>query len=64
MRPAPVRLGDPLEVPGRTDQLIAGLIMKIGGGLVLWAVITWIWFSWALEEERSNRPPAPTKVVT
>jgi putative membrane protein len=47
-----------------TDQLIAGLIMKIGGGLVLWGVITWIWFSWALEEERSNRPPAPTKVVT
>jgi len=47
-----------------TDQLIAGLIMKIGGGLVLWGVITWIWFSWALEEERSNRPPEATKVIT
>lgn len=34
------------------DQLIAGLIMKIGGGLFLWAVIATIWFSWAAEEER------------
>jgi putative membrane protein len=34
------------------DQLIAGLIMKIGGGLFLWAVITTIWFRWAAEEER------------
>jgi putative membrane protein len=34
------------------DQLIAGLIMKIGGGLFLWAVITTIWFMWAAEEER------------
>lgn len=34
------------------DQLIAGLIMKIGGGFVLWGVITVIWFTWAAEEER------------
>jgi putative membrane protein len=36
------------------DQLIAGLIMKIGGGLVLWAVIGTIWFRWAAAEERST----------
>jgi len=42
-----------------TDQLIAGLIMKIGGGLVLWTVITVIFFSWALEEERSAAASYP-----
>jgi putative membrane protein len=40
------------------DQLIAGLIMKVGGGLVLWAIIATIWFRWAAAEERtSNRGP-------
>ncbi len=40
------------------DPLIAGLIMKVGGGLFLWAVIATIWFKWAAEEERtSNRGP-------
>ena len=38
----------------QTDQLIAGLIMKIGGGLVLWTAITVIWFTWAAEEERAG----------
>lgn len=42
-----------------TDQLIAGLIMKIGGGLVLWTVITVIFFRWALEEERSAAAARP-----
>lgn len=37
-----------------TDQVIAGLIMKIGGGIVLWTAITVIWFKWAGEEERSD----------
>ena len=37
------------------DQLIAGLIMKIGGGLFLWAVITTIWFRWAAAEERATK---------
>ena len=38
------------------DQLIAGLIMKIGGGVILWTAITVIFFRWALAEERANRP--------
>jgi putative membrane protein len=42
-----------------TDQLIAGLIMKIGGGLVLWTVITVIFFTWALEEERTAAASYP-----
>jgi putative membrane protein len=35
------------------DQLIAGLIMKIGGGAVLWTAIAVIFFRWAFEEERA-----------
>lgn len=38
------------------DQLIAGLLMKVGGGLLLWAVIATIWFRWAAAEERTARP--------
>jgi putative membrane protein len=38
------------------DQLIAGLIMKIGAGLMLWALIAVIFFRWAAAEERRNRP--------
>jgi putative membrane protein len=34
------------------DQRIAGLIMKIGGGLLLWLVIAVIFFRWAGEEDR------------
>jgi putative membrane protein len=33
-----------------TDQLIAGLIMKLVGGAILWAVIASIFFRWAREE--------------
>jgi len=42
-----------------TDQLIAGLIMKIGGGFLLWGVITVIFFTWALEEERAAEVSYP-----
>ena len=35
------------------DQLIAGLVMKIGGGAVLWTAIAVIFFTWAFEEERA-----------
>lgn len=38
-----------------TDQMVAGLIMKIGGGAVLWTAITVIFFKWAADEERSGR---------
>lgn len=42
-----------------TDQMIAGLIMKIGGGLLLWTVIAVIFFRWNAREER-----AETEVVS
>lgn len=34
------------------DQQVAGLIMKIGGGVVLWTAITVIFFKWAAEEKQ------------
>jgi putative membrane protein len=33
------------------DQRIAGLIMKIGGGLLLWSVIAYMFFRWSAKEE-------------
>ncbi|MFM7616696.1 MAG: cytochrome c oxidase assembly protein [Actinomycetes bacterium] len=42
---------DPLN-----DQLIAGLIMKIGAGLFIWSIIAVIFFRWAAAEELRNRP--------
>jgi putative membrane protein len=38
------------------DQQIAGLIMKIGAGLLLWMIIAVVFFRWASEEERANTP--------
>jgi putative membrane protein len=37
------------------DQRIAGLIMKIGAGLLLWLLIAVLFFRWAADEERGNR---------
>jgi putative membrane protein len=34
------------------DQRLAGLIMKIGAGLLLWMIIAVIFFRWAGEEDR------------
>jgi putative membrane protein len=33
-----------------TDQLIAGLVMKLVGGLILWVVLATIFFRWGREE--------------
>lgn len=41
-----------------TDQLTAGLIMKVGGGFFLWIVIAVIFFRWYAEEEKSG-PGSP-----
>jgi putative membrane protein len=40
-----------------SDQQAAGLLMKIGGGLLLWAVIAVLFFRWQAEEE-SGGPDA------
>jgi putative membrane protein len=41
-----------------TDQLIAGLIMKIAGGLLLWGVIAAIFFRWYNQEQRDGFDPS------
>jgi len=38
------------------DQRMAGLIMKIGAGILLWLLIAVLFFRWASEEERTNVP--------
>lgn len=37
-----------------TDQRMAGLIMKIGGGLLLWLAIAYLFFRWNAAEERQE----------
>lgn len=37
-----------------TDQRIAGLLMKIGGGLILWTAIAVLFFQWFAREERDG----------
>ncbi len=38
------------------DQVIAGLVMKLGGGLLLWGFIAGVFFSWWAEEQRYANP--------
>jgi putative membrane protein len=35
-----------------SDQVIAGLIMKIIGGLIIWGFIAWVFFSWWNDEQK------------
>ena len=37
-----------------SDQMLAGLIMKIVGGLILWGVIAAVFFRWANREQRDG----------
>jgi putative membrane protein len=39
-------------ISAHTDQLIAGLIMKLAGGVVLWIVIGVVFFAWVAREEK------------
>src|SRR5689334_3872348 len=43
------------------DQRIGGLIMKLGGGAILWGAGTIIFFVWFAQEER-DEPPVPAAV--
>ena len=35
-----------------TDQTMAGLVMKLGGGAILWGVIVVVWFRWYAYEQQ------------
>lgn len=41
-------------ISAMSDQMVAGLIMKIAGGLILWAVIAAVFFRWADREQRDG----------
>ena len=43
-----------MGVAALTDQLVAGLVMKLVGGFLLWAVIAWYFFKWYSLEEREK----------
>jgi len=36
------------------DQTLAGLILKLGGGIVLWIIILIIWMNWFKEEKKAT----------
>ncbi len=40
-------------VSALTDQLVAGLLMKLGGGVIIWAVMAVVFFRW-FEQERNE----------
>jgi putative membrane protein len=46
-----VNLPRPWGMSAVTDQMIAGLTMKIVGGLILWTVIAYLFFTWYRQEE-------------
>jgi len=49
------------------DQQMAGLVMKIAGGLYLWGIIATLFFRWAGEQERAdqaNRRAKSTQQLT
>ncbi|MEE8331987.1 MAG: cytochrome c oxidase assembly protein [Acidimicrobiia bacterium] len=41
------------DISPLTDQTVAGLIMKLGGGAVLWTAIAITFFSWVADDERA-----------
>ena len=43
-----------LGISALTDQLLAGLIMKIVGGLILWGFIAVIFFRWGTREREQG----------
>ncbi len=45
-------------ISARDDQLIAGLIMKLGGSAVLWIVMGVVFFAWVSREGRADRQAA------
>jgi putative membrane protein len=48
-------------VSALTDMQVAGLIMKIGAGILIWGVITILFFRWHRGEEAESGPLAPSR---
>ena len=48
----------------RDDQLLAGLLMKIGGAPILWTAISILFFRWYREQQRDDERPAAPALET
>lgn len=44
------------DISALGDQQMAGVIMKVGGGFLLWGMIAVLFFVWQADEERRSRP--------
>lgn len=44
------------DISAIADQQMAGVLMKVGGGFLLWGMIAVLFFVWQAEEEQDNRP--------
>lgn len=54
---ATYELAPPIEwITKREDQQLAGILMKVGGGIVLWVAITILFFRWYHVEESGPAP--------
>jgi len=42
------------------DQQAAGLIMKLGGGIIIWSLIAFLFFRWVMSERTSLHPDEAT----
>ena len=45
------------------DQQVAGLLMKLGGGVILWTMMTVIFFRWAAAEDRDDPAAYPSQTA-
>jgi cytochrome c oxidase assembly factor CtaG len=44
------------------DQTIAGIIMKLGGGFLIWGTIAVIWMRWTREERQWDEVESSLRV--
>ncbi len=49
----------PFHLSAVADQQLAGALMKVLGGTILWGVIVVMFFRWYADESRHNRPGRP-----
>lgn len=57
---ATYELAPPIEgITKRQDQQLAGILMKVGGGTVLWTAISVLFFRWYRDEEGPLASPSP-----
>lgn len=48
------------RISAHQDQQVAGLLMKVGGGVILWTAITVLWFRWYNRDDAAgDQPVAP-----